>query len=544
MKKRQFAMPLALLPLLLLLLISPSRAQELPLQTGKNVAVTNTESGKVRGYIHHGIYTYKGIPYAMAERFMPPSKPEPWDGVRSSTSWGPVAPLLLPTTEVQDEPEFVFDHDWGYTDEDCLVLNVWTPSIDDGRKRPVMFWMHGGGFTAGSSQELPSYDGENLSKNGDVVVVSVNHRLNVLGFLDLSAYGTKYSHSANNSMLDLVAALEWVKANISNFGGDPGNVTIFGQSGGGAKVNTLMAMPTAKGLFHKAINQSGAMRSGILEKEVTQQIAAETLTQLNLKPEQADSLQNIPFPELAAASSKALNIVEEKMEASGKPVMGFGLGWGPSRDGTDLPYQVNSDEALALSKHVPLLIGTVKNEFAPFANMRFADVSDEDIMAHIKEQYKDKADAYISAVKKAYPNDTEAKDLLDVDTMFRPGAVAQANTKSSLEGGSPVYMYLFTWQSPVFDGKYKALHCMELPFVFDNIEKCEQMTGGGKEAHELAGKMSGAWINFAKSGKPGHPGLPDWPAYNPENTATMHFDTKCEVKPQLDKELFQLVEGN
>jgi para-nitrobenzyl esterase len=544
MKKRLFAMPLALLPLLLLLLISPSRAQELPLQTGKNVAVTNTESGKVRGYIHHGIYTYKGIPYAMAERFMPPSKPEPWDGVRSSTSWGPVAPLLLPTTEVQDEPEFVFDHDWGYTDEDCLVLNVWTPSIDDGRKRPVMFWMHGGGFTAGSSQELPSYDGENLSKNGDVVVVSVNHRLNVLGFLDLSAYGTKYSHSANNSMLDLVAALEWVKANISNFGGDPGNVTIFGQSGGGAKVNTLMAMPTAKGLFHKAINQSGAMRSGILEKEVTQQIAAETLTQLNLKPEQADSLQNIPFPELAAASSKALNIVEEKMEASGKPVMGFGLGWGPSRDGTDLPYQVNSDEALALSKHVPLLIGTVKNEFAPFANMRFADVSDEDIMAHIKEQYKDKADAYISAVKKAYPNDTEAKDLLDVDTMFRPGAVAQANTKSSLEGGSPVYMYLFTWQSPVFDGKYKALHCMELPFVFDNIEKCEQMTGGGKEAHELAGKMSGAWINFAKSGKPGHPGLPDWPAYNPENTATMHFDTKCEVKPQLDKELFQLVEGN
>jgi para-nitrobenzyl esterase len=305
-----------------------------------------------------------------------------------------------------------------------------------------------------------------------------------------------------------------------------------------------MAMPTAKGLFHKAINQSGAMRSGILEKEITQQIAAETLTQLNLKPEQADSLQNIPFPELAAASSKALNIVEEKMEASGKPVMGFGLGWGPSRDGTDLPYQVNSDEALALSKHVPLLIGTVKNEFAPFANMRFADVSDEDIMAHIKEQYKDKADAYISAVKKAYPNDTEAKDLLDVDTMFRPGAVAQANTKSSLEGGSPVYMYLFTWQSPVFDGKYKALHCMELPFVFDNIEKCEQMTGGGKEAHELAGKMSGAWINFAKSGKPGHPGLPDWPAYNPENTATMHFDTKCEVKPQLDKELFQLVEGN
>jgi para-nitrobenzyl esterase len=556
MKKRTKQTPLALLPVLhqnflgqvlLLLLLLPTfstQAQDLPMQTGKNVAVTNTASGKVRGYIHHGIFTYKGIPYAQAGRFMPPSKPEPWEGVRSSTSWGPVAPLLVPTTQVQDEPEFVFDHDWGYTNEDCLVLNVWTPSIADGKKRPVMFWIHGGGFTSGSSQELPSYDGENLSKNGDVVVVSVNHRLNVLGFLDLSAYGEEYIHSANNSMLDLVAALEWVKTNISNFGGDPGNVTIFGQSGGGAKVNTLMAMPSASGLFHKAINQSGAMRSGILEKEDTREIAVETLAQLNLKPEQADSLQSIPFSKLAEASTKALKIVEEKMKADGKPIMGFGLGWGPSRDGTDLPYQVNSDEALAISKDIPLMIGTVKNEFAPFANMRFADVSDEDILEHIKEQYKDKADAYIAAVKKAYPNDTEARDLLDVDTMFRPGAVAQANTKSSLEGGAPVYMYLFTWQSPVFDGKYKALHCMELPFVFDNIVLCEQMTGGGEEAHVLAEKMSGAWINFAKNGDPNHPGLPEWPAYNQGNTATMHFDTSCEVKPQMDKELFSLLQGS
>lgn len=534
---------IALTSLAFTLLTLTGRAQELPLQTGKDIAVTNTESGKVRGVIHHGIYTYKGIPYAKADRFMPPSKPEPWDGIRSSTSWGPVAPLLTPTTRVQDEPEFVFDHDWGYTNEDCLVLNVWTPSIDDGKKRPVMFWIHGGGFTAGSSQELPSYHGENLSKNGDVVVVSVNHRLNVLGFLDLSAYGDKYSHSANNSMLDLVAALEWVKTNISNFGGDPDNVTIFGQSGGGAKVNTLMAMPAARGLFHKAINQSGAMRSGILEKAETGAIAAETLKLLNIAPTEVDSLQTIPFSALAEASSKALKVVEERMKAEGKPIMGFGLGWGPSRDGKDLPYQVNSEEVLEMSKEIPLLIGTVKNEFAPFANMRFADVSDEDIIAHIREQYKDKADAYIAAVKKAYPNDTEAKDLLDVDTMFRPGAVQQANTKASLEGGAPVYMYLFTWQSPVFDGKYKALHCMELPFVFDNIERCEQMTGGGEEAHVLAEKMSTAWVNFARNGNPNHQGIPEWPEYSTQNTATMHFDTTCEVKPQLDKELFQLVEG-
>lgn len=514
------------------------------IQTGENVAVTNTESGKVRGYIHRGIFTYKGIPYAQAKRFEAPEKPASWEGVRSSTTYGPVAPLITPTTAVQDESEFVFDHDWGYTNENCLNLNVWTPGISDGKKRPVLFWIHGGGFTAGSSHELPSYEGENLSKKGDVVVVSINHRLNVLGFLDLAAYGEKYRHSANNSVLDMVMALEWVKENIGNFGGDPDNVTIFGQSGGGAKVNTLMAMPAAQGLFHKAINQSGSFRGGILEKEDTGAVAAETLSILEIGAEHVDSLQTIPFSALAEAGSKALKIVEEKMKAAGKPIMGFGLGWGPSVDGEDLPYQTASEEALTLSKGIPLLIGTVKNEFAPFPNMRFVGAPDETIMAHIKETYKEKAEAYIAAVRKAYPGDTAAKDLIDVDVMFRPGAVVQANNKSGLEGGAPVYMYLFTWQSPVFDGKYKALHCMELPFVFDNIALANQMTGGGQEAHALADKMSRAWINFAKTGNPNHAGLPDWPAYDSTSTATMHFDNTCSVKPQLDKELFQLVSGN
>ncbi|MEA1786018.1 carboxylesterase family protein [Arenibacter sp. GZD96] len=512
--------------------------------TGEHIAVTQTESGKVRGYIHNGIYTYKGIPYAQAERFLPPSKLTPWEGVRSSTTYGPVAPLVTPTTTVQDESEFVFDHDWGYTNEDCLRINVWTPEISDGKKRPVLFWIHGGGFTAGSSQELPSYDGENLSKKGDVVVVSINHRINVLGFLDLSAYGEKYKHSANNSMLDIVAALEWVKTNIANFGGDADNVTIFGQSGGGAKVNTLMAMPKAKGLFHKAINQSGAFRTAVLEKEVTQSIAKEVLTVLGLRESQADSLQKIPFSVLSEASSKALQTVANKLAAQGTPVVGFGLNWGPSVDGEDIPHQVNSKEAYGISKDIPLLIGTVKNEFAPFANMRFVNATEAEIMAHIKAQYKDNSEAYIKAVKKAYPADTDPKDLLDVDTMFRPGAVAQANTKSAIAGGAPVYMYLFTWQSPVFDGKYKSLHCMELPFVFDNVERAKNMTGGGKEAHILADKMSRAWINFAKTGDPNHDGIPEWPKYNIKNTATMHFDNTTGVKPQLDKELFALVAQN
>lgn len=514
------------------------------LVTGEKVAVTDTELGKVRGFISNGIYTYKGIPYAEAERFEAPQKPQPWEGVRSSMTYGPVCPLVNPTTSVNDEMEFVFDHDWGYTSEDCLCLNIWTPGINDGKKRPVMFWMHGGGFTAGSSQELPSYHGENLAKKGDVVVVSINHRLNILGFLDLSAYGKKYKHSANHSILDLRAALEWVQTNIANFGGDPDNVMIFGQSGGGAKVNTLMAMPSAKGLFDKAVNQSGSFRMAMLEKTETQSIAAEVLKELDLKPEQVDSLQTIPFPQLSAAGQKALKTVEAKMREEGKPIMGFGLGWGPSRDGEILPHQLFSDEAFNLSKSIPLLIGTTKNEFFSSFRLGLSNGSMEDVKAHINEQYGDKAEAYIAAVKKAYPDDTNPSDLIDIDLIFRPGAVVQANKKSALEDGAPVYMYLFDWQSPVMDGKYKALHCMELPFVFDNIERCRQMTGGGEAAHKLADKVSQAWINFARTGNPNHKGLPKWPTYNSENTATMHFDNKCTVKPQMDKELYELLELN
>jgi para-nitrobenzyl esterase len=525
-------------------LLALSTIANAQLQTGENVAVASTESGKVRGYIHNGIYTYKGIPYAEAKRFEAPQKPKSWTNVRSSMVYGPVAPLETPTTAVQDEGEFVFHHDWGYTNENCLVLNVWTPNINDGKKRPVMFWIHGGGFAAGSSQELPSYEGENLAKKGDVVVVSINHRLNILGFLDLSAYGDKYKTSANNSILDMATALEWVKANIASFGGDPTNVTIFGQSGGGAKVNTLMAMPSAKGLFHKAVNQSGSFRAAMLEKTETQAIATEVLKELNISTDKIDDIQKVSFTDLSAAGKKALKTIADKMKAEGKPVIGFGLSWGPSRDGNLLPYQLFSKEAFELSKDVPLLIGTTKNEFATFQNMALGNkASLEKVSESIKSRYKDKADAYIAAVKKAYPNDTQPLDLLDVDLMFRPGAVLQANQKSALAGGAATYMYLFSWQSPVLDGKFKAVHCMEIPFVFNNIARCEEMTGGTKEAHTLAEKVSQSWINFAKTGNPNHAGLPKWDAYNTEKGTTMFFDNQCTIRYNHDAELLKLVES-
>ena len=510
-------------------------------QTGEDIAVTNTESGKVRGFIRNGIFTYKGIPYATSDRFEAPQKPKPWEGIRSSLTWGPVAPLLNPTTSVFDESEFVFDHDWGYTSEKCQVLNVWTPGINDGKKRPVMFWIHGGGYTAGSSQELPSYHGENLAKKGDVVVVSINHRLNILGFLDLSAYGDQYKYSANHSILDIRVALEWVRDNIANFGGDPGNVLIYGQSGGGAKVNNLMAMPSAKGLFHKAVNQSGAFRSTMLEKATTQEITEEVIKELKIKKKDIEKLKEVPFSELAAAGQKALKTVEGRLREKGESIPGFGLGWGPSRDGELLPYQILSEEAFELSKDIPLMIGTVKNEFMPSMRSGLTHGSEEAVMAAIKQQQGDKAEAYVKAVKSAYPKDTRPSDLMDVDLLFRPGAVYQANTKSAIKEGAPVYMYLFSWQSPVMGGKYKAIHCMELPFVFDNIERCENMTGGGRDAHILADKVSQAWINFAHHNNPNHSGLPEWEPYNATNGTTMFFDNHCHIRNHHDKELLNLM---
>lgn len=525
-----------LLPVFLCICIQLSAQME----TGETVAVTRIDAGKVRGYIHNHIYTYKGIPYATAKRFEAPQKPQPWgDTVRSSMAYGPVAPVETPINVTNDEGEFAFHHNWGFANEDCLRVNVWTPGISDGKNRPVMVWIHGGDFTEGSSQDLPSYDGENLAKKGDVVVVSLNHRLNILGFLDLSAYGDKYKHSSNAGMLDIEAALKWVKTNIRSFGGNPDNVTIFGQSGGGAKVNTLMAMPSAKGLFQKAVSESGSYPWVMLSKAEKQALALEVLKVLRLKSSEVDSLQNIPYQQLADAGKKAIQVMRDRMRDK-NPYVDFYLNWAPGIDSIDMPYYVFSKEAFKLSAEVPLLIGTVKNEFTNSIYTGLVNASQDSVIAYIRKLYGAKSDSFIRAVKKAYPEDTKPTDLIDVDVTFRPGAVAVAEQKSALHA-APVYLYLFTWQSPVLDGKGKAFHCVELPFVFNNISRCEEFTGGGKEAYALADKVSSAWINFARWGNPNYKDLPQWPVYNAANTATMHFDNTSVVRPQMDKELLDLV---
>lgn len=525
------------------LAVGQSTKETAPIMAGKSIATVSTESGMVRGYIHNGTFTFKGIPYAKAERFMAPSKPDSWTGVRSSMTYGPVCPMDA-TTTVNDEFEFPFHHDWGYTNENCLSLNVWTPQLTNAKKRPqdrlpVLVWFHGGGFTAGSSVELPSYDGENLTKKGDVVVVSVNHRLNILGFLDMSAYGEKYKNSPNAGLMDLVASLQWVKNNIAQFGGDPDNVTIFGQSGGGGKVSSLMAAPSAKGLFHKAIVQSGSYVTNFTERDLAQKVSAALLDELKLTPAQADSLQKMPYERLYAAGKKAMRKVGERLKGANIPA--FGLSWGAIQDGTFLPYQPSDAAAMELAKNVPLLVGSTKTEFGPFnPTTRVTDM--DQAKASLKKQYGDKAESYMAAVKKAYPETMNPSDYLTVDIGFRAGTIRQANAKA-VAGAAPVYTYIFAWSSPVNDGIYKSMHCMELPFVFDNISRCEEMTGGGKEAHALADKMSRAWIAFARTGNPNHSGLPNWPAYTAENGATMLFDNVNKVKNHPDKELLQIATG-
>lgn len=298
---------------------------------------------------------------------------------------------------------------------------------------------HGGGFTAGSSVELPSYDGENLAKRGNVVVVSLNHRLNVLGYLDLSAYSEKYKHSANAGLLDLVMALQWMKVNIAQFGGDPDNVTIFGQSGGGGKVTSLMNAPSAKGLFHKAIVQSGSYLSSFTEKDVAQRVTAAMREDLYLQPNQIDSLQKMSYEPLNEAGKRALRKESTSLKGEGQPA--FGLSWAPVHDSSFLPYQPSEAAATELAKNVPLLVGSTKTEFGPFnpAN-RPADL--ETAKADLQKRYANKTDAYLAALKKAYPETTLPADYVNVDISFRAGTIRQASQKA-LNGAAPVYMYVF-----------------------------------------------------------------------------------------------------
>lgn len=500
-------------------------------------AIAQTEYGKVAGYLENGIYIYKGIPYAKAERFLPPVAADKWEGIRSSRAYGPTCPQGKRTGWDSDEQAFAFNWDDGHTSEDCLRVNIWTPGIADGKKRPVMVWLHGGGYVAGSGQELPSYDGTNLAAKGDIVVVTLNHRLNVLGFLDLSAYGEKYAHSGNAGLLDLVAALQWINKNITSFGGDPQNITLFGQSGGGGKVSTLLAATQAEGLYHKAIIQSGSMLRA-MEAKHTRRIGTSVVEELGFKPSQIDQLQNIPYERLLAAGEKA--VAKIKMEAEKEGISAFIFGWGPTVDGEILPVHPFDTQAPLQSKNIPLLIGTTLHEFTMSTHVpAFRNITKEDAVTFLKQRYGERTDEYLRAFEKAYPV-YQPKDLIDVDLLLRPAAIEQARLQVAQQA-APVYIYLFAWESPIMDGTLRSTHCMEIPFVFNNVVRHATLTGGGEKARALGEKISQSWINFAKTGNPNADGLPHWEPYTTEKGATMFFNNTSEMKYNHDKELLELV---
>jgi len=506
------------------------------ISASSTTAVVQTGAGKVAGYSDDGVCIFKGIPYAEAERFMPPVNPKAWDGVRSSRAYGPTCPQGKRTGWYSDDHAFAFDWDDGFTDENCLRVNIWTPGLTNGKKRPVMVWLHGGGFSAGSGQELPSYDGAALCKKGDVVVVSLNHRLNVLGFLDLSAFGDKYAPSGNVGLLDLVAALQWVNDNIANFGGDPSNVTIFGQSGGGGKVSSLLATPAAEGLFHKAIVQSGSMLQ-TMEAKYSRRIGMAIIEELGISPSKIDDIQKVPYEQLLDVGDKAVAKIRAEADREGQA--SFIFGWAPTVDGTVLPAQPFSPNAPEQARNIPMLIGSTVNEFCLSAYVpAYRNINMEQAKEILQTRYGDKTEDFIKAYAKAYPG-YKPQDLIDVDMMFRPGVVDQARIKYE-QRGAPVYMYMFCWESPVLDGILRSTHCMELPFVFDNIARCRPMTGGTKSAYALADKMSSAWLNFAKTGNPNDSSLPQWEPYTTDQGATMFFNDICEVRYHHDKELLDI----
>ena len=487
-------------------------------------AAVQTNAGKIRGLVRYGVHQFWGVPYAAstegANRFMPPVKTAAWTSVRDCFQVGHRAPQDAggPISEVwsldRREPD----------GEDCLTINVFTPGLGNGQ-RPVMVWLHGGGFSGGSGNWV-LYDGTNLARKEDVVMVAVNHRLNLFGFLHLADLGgEKWANSSNVGMQDIVAALAWIKDNISAFGGDPRNVTIFGQSGGGGKVTTLMAMPSAKGLFHRAIAMSGSALRGTPRTNATK-AAEEFLARLGLKSNQLDELQKMPFKQL-----------QETFET--RPGI-QGLAGGPVVDGKSLPTDQWYPAAPEVSATVPFMQGSVETEDAWNDPPPPLEMPEEEMFTRVKRIARNddgKARNLVALYRKTHPGitNTDVWLIMNADNTRRANAQTLAELKVA-QGKAANYQYYFNWRSPVHHGQMKSYHTLDIPFVLYNVDIAASMTGAGQERYALAHKMSAAYAAFARTGNPNHPDLPNWPAYNLTQRPTMILNNDCKVVNDPNRE--------
>ena len=517
--------------------------------------VAETTAGKIRGFRRNGIFIFKGVPYgastAGSRRFMPPASPEPWTGIRNALQYGRICPFQDSehfntdgkNLAKSDEDSFVLHRGAFLTvpGEDCLRVNLWTPEINGSHKRPVMVYMHGGGFSAGSGHDLLSYDGENLARNHDVIVVTHNHRLNVYGYLNLGHLaGEEYASAANVGMLDIVAVLEWVRDNIETFGGNPGNVTVFGQSGGGGKVIALMAMPAAKGLFHRAIVQSGPFLKA-LSPEYSGRLAELVIHELGLSKSQVRELQKIPVDHLSGAAAEALKKMPPPPSSTIRQTYGE-HDWGPTVDARILPHHPFDPGAPEISAHIPLLTGSNLHEAV--SGLDRPDVKTmriEEVQQVVREEFGSRSNMIIDAYRRDYPEATPFDLYATIAAAsFRRAAVEQATRKAAL-GAAPAYSYVYCWRTPVLDGRPGPFHAAEIAFTFENAELCDHYSGGTTEALVLSRQMSTAWVNFARNGNSNHDGLPQWPAYTPDGRATMFFDAPCAVHNDPEAEGLGLI---
>lgn len=492
------------------------------------VPVLQTTSGKLKGYFYDGEYIFKGIPYAHAERFQMPSEAK-WDGVKDASSYGLVCPLL-----VQDMPrgELLVPHRYWPQDEHCQSLNIWTTTLDEKARKPVVVWLHGGGYFAGSSIEQTAYDGFHMCMFGDVVVVSINHRLNILGYLDLSPFGEKYANSGNAGHADMVAALRWIQKNIALFGGNPDNVTIFGQSGGGMKVADLMQIEEADGLFHKGLIMSGVSSDG-LQPSCTgdgRAIVRALLEELNIREEEIEKIEKVPYYELARAYLKVSPAIAAKGGyIGGAPLVndyykGYPLGYGLRE----------------CAGKIPVMIGTVFGEFS-FAPAAFnkRELTEPEMEEIIGKVYGERTKEIVQAFAQAYPGKNPT-DILYVDRAMRQPSKRLAKRLAEA-GNTNVYLYDFTLEFPFMYNKI-AWHCSDIPFFFHNTDKVE-VCGMPGVTEKLEEQIFGAFMNFVRSGNPDFEKLPAWPAVSTEQEPTMILDRECEVRMNFDDALYELIDS-